>query len=111
RKLTCYMSFQTLFSKKLLAIYALLLCTTVTIAQQYNNEWIDYSKTYYKFKIGRNGLYRISQGTLQANGLGSVAAQSFQLWRNGQQVPLFTSVANGTLGTSDFIEFYGVMND
>lgn len=33
-------------------------------AQFYNNEWIDYNKTYYKFKIGATGLYRISQYSL-----------------------------------------------
>ena len=31
---------------------------------QYNNEWIDYTKTYYKFKVGASGLYRISSTTL-----------------------------------------------
>ena len=40
-----------------------------TSAQVYNNEWIDYSKTYYKFKIGATGFYRISQPSLTALGL------------------------------------------
>jgi hypothetical protein len=79
--------------------------------QTYYNEWIDFSKTYYKFKVGANGLYRIPQATLQASGLGAVPAQHFQLWRNGQEVPLFTSSSNGPLGPSDYIEFWGEMND
>jgi hypothetical protein len=40
----------------------------------YNNEWIDYSKTYYKFYVGKTGLYRISQSVLASNGIGSIPA-------------------------------------
>jgi len=81
------------------------------VAQPFNNEWIDFGKTYYKFKVGSTGLYRIGQTTLASAGLGTVPAEQFQLWRNGVQVPLFTSVATGTLSNSDFIEFWGEMND
>ena len=77
----------------------------------YNNEWIDYSKTYYKFKVGKTGLYRISQTALAAVGIGGIPAEQFQLWRNGRQVPLYTSVPSGPLGASDFIEFWGERND
>jgi len=80
-------------------------------AQVYNNEWIDYNKTYYKFKVGRTGLYRISHATLATAGLDNVPAEQFQLWRNGQQVPIYTSVASGVLTGSDYIEFWGEQND
>ncbi len=80
-------------------------------AQVYNNEWIDYNKTYYKFKIGASGLYRISQSVMAGAGLGAIPAEQFQLWRNGQQVPIFTTVASGAFGSSDYIEFWGDMND
>jgi len=43
-------------------------------AQAFNNEWIDYNKTYYKFKVGSTGLYRISQTALVSIGLGSIPA-------------------------------------
>ena len=78
---------------------------------QYNNEWIDYTKTYYKFKVGASGLYRISSTTLKSAGLQNTNAEEFQLWRNGKQVPLFISNSIGLLGANDFIEFYGLMND
>jgi hypothetical protein len=88
------------------------LCSVVTVsAQTYNNEWINFSQTYYKFKVGSNGLYRISQPALSAIGLGNTPAQHFQLWRNGKETALYTSVPTGTLGVSDYIEFYGQMND
>lgn len=89
----------------------LLLMTLGLAAQTYNNEWIDYSKTYYKFKVGATGLYRIPQSVLSAAGLGGVPAQYFQLFRNGVEVPVYTSVASGTLGGGDYIEFWGKMND
>jgi len=69
--------------KKIYTIVGLLL-TLRLAAQPYNNEWIDYSKTYYKFKIGVTGLYRIPQTVLAAAGMGGVVAQDFQLFRNGQ---------------------------
>lgn len=82
-----------------------------TQAQVYNNEWIDYNKTYYKFKVGKTGLYRISQAVLAGAGLSSVPAEQFQLWRNGQQIPIYTSIPSGPFGASDYIEFWGEMND
>ena len=80
-------------------------------AQVYNNEWIDYNKTYYKFQVAVTGLYRISQPALAAIGLDSTPVQNFQLFRNGKEVPLYTSVSSGMMGSSDYIEFWGQMND
>lgn len=80
-------------------------------AQAYNNEWIDYSKTYYKFKVGATKMYRISQSTLAGLGIENTPAEYFQLWRNGEQVPLYTSIQTGIFGSSDYIEFWGEMND
>ena len=77
----------------------------------FNNEWIDYSKTYYKFYVGKTGLYRISQPTLASAGIGATPAEQFQLWRNGRQVPIYTSAPSGPLSGSDFIEFWGERND
>ena len=38
-------------------------------------------------------------------------ADHFQLWRNGSEVRLYTTVSNAPLGTTDYIEFWGQMND
>ncbi len=93
-------------------LLSLLICTgLISKAQVYNNEWIDYSQTYYKFKISGTGLYRISQVTLNSIGIGNAPAENFQLWRNGQEIPLYTSVPTGPLSSSDYIEFWGEMND
>jgi len=97
--------------KKLFTIYFLLLLALGAAAQPYNNEWIDYSKTYYKFKVPGNGLYRISQSTLAAAGMGAVPAQNFQLFRNGVEVPIYVTNGSGVMGSSDYIEFFGKGND
>ena len=97
---------------KRILFFLLLTQSLYTSAQLvYNNEWIDYNKTYYKFKIGTTGLYRITQSTLTTVGLNAVPAQHFQLWRNGLQVPIYTTVTSGPLGASDYIEFWAERND
>ena len=77
--------------KRLLVSILLLNASLSNIAQTYNNEWIDYSKTYFKFKVGANGLFRITQPALATINLQNTDAQHFKLWRNGVEVPLFTS--------------------
>jgi hypothetical protein len=83
----------------------------IASGQQYNNEWIDYGKTYYKFKVGKTGLFRIPQSTLLAAGIASADASAYQLWRNGNEVPIYTSIASGIFGAADYIEFWGEKND
>ena len=96
--------------KKLLITPVLFLLAFTGYAQL-NNSWIDYSKTYFKFKLAKDTLTRIYQPVLAAAGLGAVPAENFQLWRNGKQVRMFTSVPSGVFGASDFLEFWGEMND
>ncbi len=99
--------------RKLLLIWILLFAAWQLHAQQYNNEWINYKNTYYKLKIGKTGLYRMSQSTLAVAGaaLANAPVDQFQLWRNGVQVPLYTSVQSGVLPANGFIEFWGERND
>src|SRR5450432_601763 len=89
----------------------LILIAGSAIAQPYNNEWIDFSKTYYKFKITADGLYRIPATILATAGLSGADAKDFQLFRNGVEVPVYTSVNSGPLSATDYIEFWGQMND
>jgi len=87
-------------------------------AQFYQNEWIDYTKPYYKFKVGpfgydivgapiKKGIIRISQPSLAAAGLGNIPAEQFQLWRDGEEIPMYISTASGILSSSDYLEFWG----
>ncbi len=95
---------------KRVLLFALLMVSLAASSQPFNNEWIDYNKTYYKFKVGANGLCRINQAELPA-AIASANAEDFQLWRNGQQVPVYTSRETGAFLPGDFIEFWGEMND
>lgn len=79
-------------------------------SQEYNNEWLESGQTYYKFKIGSSGLYRLTGSSFSGLGLGSASASSLQLWHNGKEVPLYTSTT-GVLGSSGYIEFWGELND
>ena len=44
-------------------------------------------------------------------GLDNVNADHFQLWRNGKEVAIYTSVQGAPLGGTGYIEFFGEMND
>ncbi len=83
----------------------------VLFAQTFNNEWINYNNTYYKFSVGKDSLYRISKSTLTANGLGAISAEHFRLYRNGKEVAIYTSVPMGQLPDNGYIEFWGLAND
>jgi hypothetical protein len=89
----------------------LLIAGYTVAAQQYNNEWINYNQTYYKFKVGKTGVFRIPKSTLDAVGIGNTQVEFFELWRNGQRVPFYTSVASGTLPANGYLEFWGLLND
>ncbi len=96
---------------KKLFLYILCSFSLFAIGQSYNNGWIDFSKTYYKFNVGKDGAARITLPTLNALSLASTPAEHFQLWRNGVQVPIYTSVSSGPLPGGGYIEFFGQMND
>jgi hypothetical protein len=96
--------------RKIFTLCMILFVGTV-FAQPYNNEWIDFSKTYYKFKVTADGLYRIPASVLATAGLSASDARDFQLFRNGVEIPLYTSVSSGPFSPTDYIEFWGQMND
>jgi hypothetical protein len=79
-------------------------------AQPFNNSWINFGNTYYKFKVAEEGIYRISKSQLDAMGMGAVSGTQFAIFRDGQEVPIYTS-SNGSFGSNDFIEFYGTKAD
>ncbi|MBC7903958.1 MAG: hypothetical protein H7Y27_11070 [Gemmatimonadaceae bacterium] len=89
----------------------LIISAATGYAQQFNNEWIDPNKTYYKFKSPRTGLFRISQAAINSIGLGATPVNHFKLFRNGREVALYTSVNSGALPANGYIEFWGERND
>lgn len=97
--------------RKFLLIWSFVCIAVSGFSQPLNNEWINYNQTYYKFSVGRTGLYRINQSTLATAGLSTIPVEQFQLWRNGVEVPLFTSSPSGILPADGYIEFWGMKND
>jgi len=97
--------------KKLLIVFAILLTSGLAVlnAQTYGNEWINYSKTHYKFQSDQEGIHRISHSTLQAAGVNLLGAD-FKLFTNGKQIPVYVTTS-GPFGPGDYIEFYGTEND
>ncbi|HSC52223.1 MAG TPA: C25 family cysteine peptidase [Phnomibacter sp.] len=97
-------------------------------AQSFRNEWIDFSKTYYRFAVvpsvtitgtpsnlvnpgDYNKLYRIYFPALQSFGLEQTPVEHFQLWRNGEQVPVYITQSSGALASDGYLEFWGRAND
>ena len=97
------------FTKYLSFLLALLMLGTAAKAQPYGNEWINYGKTYYKMKVGREGIYRIPKSALPAS-ISNAPGSEMRLFRDGQQVPIYVSTT-GVFGTNDYIEFYGTKAD
>ena len=94
-------------------IFPILVCLCMAsngLSQPFGNEWIDFSKGYFKFGLREQRFFRIPLSTLSANGLGTVPVEHFQLWRDGEEVPLFTSVPSGVLPANGYIEFFGKPN-
>lgn len=85
---------------------------TVT-AQNYCNEWINYSQKYYKIKVVQDGVYRISYSTLASAGtpLQIFDPRQFQIFANGVEQYIYVKGENdGVFNQSDYIEFYGKRN-
>lgn len=100
---------------KRLSIFITLFFITVHVtAQQYGNEWINYSQKHYKISIPQTGLYRINYNTLINAGIpvSAINPKNFQLFIKGQEqyITVFDESDN-VFNTSDYIEFYAKKND
>ncbi len=88
--------------------------TNISSAQPYGNEWIDYSKKYFKIPIVKTGLYRISwQALVNAQfPINSIQPKNIQLFARGKEQPIYISnEETGIFGHYDYIEFYAEKND
>ncbi len=79
-------------------------------AQTTGNEWIVPGNTYYKFKVGREGIYRITKAQLDQINMGQVPGNQFAIFREGRELPVYTTTASA-FGSSDYIEFYATRAD
>lgn len=84
------------------------------IAQQYGNEWIDYSQKHYRIQIPQTGIYRINYTTLINAGipLGSINPKNFQLFIKGEEQYMnVIGESDDVFNPTDYIEFFAKKND
>jgi len=106
--------------KNLIASVIGVFMTLVSLAQPFANDWIDYSpnKTYLKFKVAQNGIYKIEHATLNfalqsiGQNLASIDPRSIQVFGRGEEQYIHIEGENdGVFNTNDFIEVYAQKND
>ncbi len=100
--------------KKKLLLLVFCLFIKPVFSQLYENSWINYNQDYFKIKIVRDGIYRISTQALNFAGLTTtgIDPRKLQLYHNGVEQFIYVEGENdGILDASDFIEFYGQKND
>jgi hypothetical protein len=68
----------------------------------YGNEWINKEKTYHKFLVSQDGIYRINFSTLNEAGISDNNFDKLQVWNYGKQVPIYKG--------ETYIEFVGQRN-
>lgn len=99
---------------KIYLLFLLLVFCKTFKAQPYNNNWINYSQSYYTIKIAENGVYRIDSLTLSNSGVpvASIDPRNFQIIGRGVEIPIhIEGEADGVFNGNDFIEFYAQKND
>lgn len=92
--------------------------SSLFIAQQFGNEWINYSQNYYYFPITNSGIHRLNYNEL-ANALSgtgqsisSIPTSQFQIFARENEVPIhIEDGGDGILDPGDYIEFYAKAND
>jgi hypothetical protein len=102
-----------------------LLTDSLFLNQTYNNSknfstfsdttdnWIDYSKTYLKLGVVKDGIYRITPNDLEQYGINTslINPKSFKLFSKGKQIPIFVHGENDNqFDNEDYIEFIGLRN-
>lgn len=99
--------------KNLLFVLLLILSGNL-FSQNYGNEWIDYSQTYYSFKITADGVYRISYDDMSNAGIpvASISPDNFQIIGKEREQPIYVhDGGDGNFDSGDYIEFYANKND
>mgnify|MGYP001799486117 CR=1 FL=1 len=96
--------------KKTFLLLCLLSVAMSGFGQPYGNEWINFNQSYFKFKVGEEGFYRITSDDLADAGfpVNDVPASRIRLYRRGEEQAIRV---NSTAGVVSSIDFYGRTND
>ncbi len=87
--------------------------SSIASLAQVGNEWINFSQSYFKIPVGKDGIYRLTHSDLQAAGFPVESdPKKFQLFHRGvEQRIVVEGETDGQFNSADFIEFYGRRND
>ncbi|HEY3402755.1 MAG TPA: C25 family cysteine peptidase [Ohtaekwangia sp.] len=99
--------------KKFAAFLGVFFIASATFAQV-GNEWINFSQSYFKIPIAKNGIYRLDYSALVAAGFpaSSVDPVTIQIFHRGvEQAIHVEGEGDHIFDPADFIEFYGLRND
>ncbi|HKL03463.1 MAG TPA: C25 family cysteine peptidase, partial [Cryomorphaceae bacterium] len=97
-------------------VLLLSICLTAFSAkgQNFGNEWINYSQTYYSIPIAEDGVYRITYSDFISAGIqiNTVNPNNIKMYAFAEEVPIFIDgVGDGSFNSGDYIEFIGEGND
>lgn len=98
-------------------LYFLLVFLTFSVSNLFGqtaNEWIDYSKTYYKVQVAKTGIYKITYNDLASSGfpVSGIDPRDIQLFHRGiEQAIHIEGESDGIFNATDAIRFYGRRND
>ncbi len=75
--------------------------------------WINYSNTYLKMGVNRDGVYRITPSDLSSFGISSsiIDPATFKIFLRGKEIPIYVHYQDNSNPASwDYIEFFGFRN-
>ncbi|MCX7953916.1 MAG: C25 family cysteine peptidase [Bacteroidales bacterium] len=78
------------------------------------NQWIDYSKQYFRIPISKTGIYRITRQSLEQAGfpINNISPKNIQLFGYGKEQPIYIKGEEDLVfNYDDYIEFFGRAND
>ena len=97
------------------AVYLVIFTLLFSAAQaQLGNEWIDYSRQYWRFPVSENGMYRITYQELLSSGfpVEQVNPAAVKLFGRGEEQ--YITIQDGgdsSFDEGDYIEFWAKKND
>lgn len=100
--------------KRYLQLLLILSISCSSFAQNYGNEWIDFSQKYFSFNIHTTGIQRIDYAALAASNvpMGTFSSENIQVFGREKEVPLYIVDGNdNSLDPGDYILFYAEKND
>ncbi|MBI1267491.1 MAG: hypothetical protein GC193_08690 [Cryomorphaceae bacterium] len=97
-------------------LFLLFVVTLFTLQSQaqFANDWVDYSRQYWKFQIAQSGIYKVTYSQLLQAGfpVNTVNPSDIRFYARGQEVDVRAHVTDdGSFDVGDYFEIYALKND